>query len=460
MFENLSNRFEEIFKSLKKTGSIDEASLDSAMRDIRRALLEADVALPIAKKFIEDIKKEAIGKEIIRSITPAQMITKIVNDQLIQILGSASPEFQINDNQISSYLFAGLQGSGKTTTVGKIGNYLKSNYDKKILFVSLDTTRPAAFDQLKKLSELIDVTILPKLENQMPIDIVSRAKQFAELQEIDCVLYDTAGRMNVEEGLMSELSLLEKEINPLETILVLDSLTGQEAVNVASDFAKAINITGSILTRIDGDARGGAALSMKYITDCPIKFMGVGEQVDDLEKFHPERIANRILGMGDIVTLVEKAAETVDQEDAEEMAKKLQKGEFDLDDLLSQIRQMKKMGGISGMMKFIPGLSNLSDKIPQNTNPDNSIAQQEAIILSMTKYERSKPKIINGSRKKRIAAGSGTSVSEINKILKQHRKMSDMMKKLSRKGGGSIDPNMLAGQLGSGMPSDFFKNKF
>ena len=460
MFENLSNRFEEIFKSLKKTGSIDEASLDSAMRDIRRALLEADVALPIAKKFIEDVKKEAIGKEIILSITPAQMITKIVNDQLIQILGSASPEFQINDNQVSSYLFAGLQGSGKTTTVGKIGNYLKSNYDKKILFVSLDTTRPAAFDQLKKLSELIDVTILPKLENQMPIDIVSRAKQFAELQEIDCVLYDTAGRMNVEEGLMSELSLLEKEINPLETILVLDSLTGQEAVNVASDFAKAINITGSILTRIDGDARGGAALSMKYITDCPIKFMGVGEQVDDLEKFHPERIANRILGMGDIVTLVEKAAETVDQEDAEEMAKKLQKGEFDLDDLLSQIRQMKKMGGISGMMKFIPGLSNLSDKIPQNTNPDNSIAQQEAIILSMTKYERSKPKIINGSRKKRIAAGSGTSVSEINKILKQHRKMSDMMKKLSRKGGGSIDPNMLAGQLGSGMPSDFFKNKF
>ena len=460
MFENLSKRFEEIFKSLKKTGSIDDVSLDSAMRDIRRALLEADVALPIAKKFIEDVKKEAIGKEIIRSITPAQMITKIVNDQLIQILGSASPEFQINDNQISSYLFAGLQGSGKTTTVGKIGNYLKSNYDKKILFVSLDTTRPAAFDQLKKLSELIDVTILPKLENQMPIDIVSRAKQFAELQEIDCVLYDTAGRMNVEEGLMSELSLLEKEINPLETILVLDSLTGQEAVNVASDFAKAINITGSILTRIDGDARGGAALSMKYITDCPIKFMGVGEQVDDLEKFHPERIANRILGMGDIVTLVEKAAETVDQEDAQEMAKKLQKGEFDLDDLLSQIRQMKKMGGISGMMKFIPGLSNLSDKIPQNTNPDNSIAQQEAIILSMTKYERSKPKIINGSRKKRIAAGSGTSVSEINKILKQHRKMSDMMKKLSRKGGGSIDPNMLAGQLGSGMPSDFFKNKF
>ena len=460
MFENLSNRFEEIFKSLKKTGSIDETSLDSAMRDIRRALLEADVALPIAKKFIEDVKKESIGKEIIRSITPAQMITKIVNDQLIQILGSASPELQINDNQVSSYLFAGLQGSGKTTTVGKIGNYLKSNYDKKILFVSLDTTRPAAFDQLKKLSELIDVTILPKLENQMPIDIVSRAKQFAELQEIDCVLYDTAGRMNVEEGLMSELSLLEKEINPLETILVLDSLTGQEAVNVASDFAKAINITGSILTRIDGDARGGAALSMKYITDCPIKFMGVGEQVDDLEKFHPERIANRILGMGDIVTLVEKAAETVDQEDAEEMAKKLQKGEFDLDDLLIQIRQMKKMGGISGMMKFIPGLSNLSDKIPQNTNPDNSIAQQEAIILSMTKYERSKPKIINGSRKKRIAAGSGTSVSEINKILKQHRKMSDMMKKLSRKGGGSIDPNMLADQLGNGMPSDFFKNKF
>ena len=460
MFESLSNRFDEIFKGLKKTGSIDESSLDTAMRDIRRALLEADVALPVAKQFIAEVRKEAIGKEIVRSITPAQMITKIVNDQLIKILGPADSDFNINKNEISSYLFVGLQGSGKTTTVGKIGNYLKNSFDKNILFVSLDTTRPAAFDQLKKLAEIVSVRILPKIENQIPVDIVTRAKQFAHLNEIDCILYDTAGRMNIEENLMSELSLLEKEIHPLETLLVLDSLTGQEAVNVASDFSKTVSISGSILTRIDGDSRGGAALSMKYATPCPIKFMGIGEQIEDLEKFHPERIANRILGMGDIVSLVEKATKTVDQEDAEKMAKKIQNGQFDLDDLLSQIRQMKKMGGISGMMKFIPGLGNLTNKISQNSNPDNSMAQQEAIILSMTKYERSRPKIINGSRKKRIAAGSGTSISEINKILKQHRKMSDMMKKLSKKGGGSIDPNILASQLGGGIPSNFLKNKF
>ena len=294
----------------------------------------------------------------------------------------------------------------------------------------------------------------------MPIDIAKRALQFAQLQEIDCLLFDTAGRINIDQTLMNELNQLEKEISPTETLLVLDSLTGQEAVNVATDFSKTITVTGTILTRVDGDARGGAALSMKYATNCPIKFMGMGEQMDAIEVFHPERIANRILGMGDIVTLVEKASETIKEEDAEKMAEKLKKGEFDLDDLLSQIRQMKKMGGISNLMKFIPGLKNMKDKIPQQDNPENSIIKQEAIILSMTKYERNKPKIINGSRKKRIAAGSGTSISDINKILKQHRKMSDMMKKLSKKGMGSIDPNMLGGQLVAGIPNDFFKNKF
>ena len=294
----------------------------------------------------------------------------------------------------------------------------------------------------------------------MPLDIAKRALQFAQLQEIDCLLFDTAGRINIDQTLMNELNQLEKEISPTETLLVLDSLTGQEAVNVATDFSKTITVTGTILTRVDGDARGGAALSMKYATNCPIKFMGMGEQMDAIEVFHPERIANRILGMGDIVTLVEKASETIKEEDAEKMAEKLKKGEFDLDDLLSQIRQMKKMGGISNLMKFIPGLKNMKDKIPQQDNPENSIIKQEAIILSMTKYERNKPKIINGSRKKRIAAGSGTSISDINKILKQHRKMSDMMKKLSKKGMGSIDPNMLDGQLGAGIPNDFFKNKF
>ena len=460
MFESLGNRFDVIFKGLKKTGSIDESSLDVALRDIRRALLEADVALPVAKSFIEKIKKESIGKEILRSITPAQMITKIVNDELIMALGSDSSELKVNESGNSIYLFAGLQGCGKTTTVGKIGNYLKEKKNKKVLLISLDTSRPAAFDQLKKLSEQINVSILPKVEDQLPIDIAKRALQFAQLQEIDCLLFDTAGRINIDQTLMNELNQLEKEISPTETLLVLDSLTGQEAVNVATDFSKTITVTGTILTRVDGDARGGAALSMKYATNCPIKFMGMGEQMDAIEVFHPERIANRILGMGDIVTLVEKASETIKEEDAEKMAEKLKKGEFDLDDLLSQIRQMKKMGGISNLMKFIPGLKNMKDKIPQQDNPENSIIKQEAIILSMTKYERNKPKIINGSRKKRIAAGSGTSISDINKILKQHRKMSDMMKKLSKKGMGSIDPNMLSGQLGAGIPNDFFKNKF
>ena len=460
MFESLSNRFDVIFKGLKKTGSIDESSLEAALRDIRRALLEADVALPVAKSFIEKIKKESIGKEILRSITPAQMITKIVNDELIMTLGSDSSELKVNESGNSIYLFAGLQGSGKTTTVGKIGNYLKEKKNKKVLLISLDTSRPAAFDQLKKLSEQINVSILPKVDDQLPIDIAKRALQFAQLQEIDCLLFDTAGRINIDQTLMNELNHLEKEISPTETLLVLDSLTGQEAVNVATDFSKTITVTGTILTRVDGDARGGAALSMKYATNCPIKFMGMGEQMDAIEVFHPERIANRILGMGDIVTLVEKASETIKEEDAEKMAEKLKKGEFDLDDLLSQIRQMKKMGGISNLMKFIPGLKNMKDKIPQQDNPENSIIKQEAIILSMTKYERNKPKIINGSRKKRIAAGSGTSISDINKILKQHRKMSDMMKKLSKKGMGSIDPNMLGGQLGAGIPNDFLKNKF
>ena len=460
MFESLSNRFDVIFKGLKKTGSIDESSLDAALRDIRRALLEADVALPVAKSFIEKIKKESIGKEILRSITPAQMITKIVNDELIMTLGSDSSELKVNESGNSIYLFAGLQGSGKTTTVGKIGNYLKEKKNKKVLLISLDTSRPAAFDQLKKLSEQINVSILPKVEDQLPIDIAKRALQFAQLQEIDCLLFDTAGRINIDQTLMNELNQLEKEISPTETLLVLDSLTGQEAISVATDFSKTITVTGTILTRVDGDTRGGAALSMKYATNCPIKFMGMGEQMDAIEVFHPKRIANRILGMGDIVTLVEKASETIKEEDAEKMAEKLKNGEFDLDDLLSQIRQMKKMGGISNLMKFIPGLKNMKDKIPQQDNPENSIIKQEAIILSMTKYERNKPKIINGSRKKRIAAGSGTSISDINKILKQHRKMSDMMKKLSKKGMGSIDPNMLGGQLGTGIPNDFFKNKF
>ena len=457
MFLNLSERFESIFKGLKQTGSIDEKSFDEAMRDIRRALLEADVALPVAKEFINHIRQESIGKEVLRSITPAQMITKIVSDELIKTLGGSMSDLQIDESKSNYYLFAGLQGSGKTTTVAKIANYLKNKKNKSVLTVSLDINRPAAFDQLKKLSDDIGISILPKVENQMPIDISKRAIEFAKLNNIDCILLDTAGRTNIDDALMNELSQLEKEISPIETLLVLDSLTGQEAVSVVKDFSNKIKLSGSIITRVDGDARGGAALSMKYITDCPIKFMGVGEHIDDLEIFHPERIANRILGMGDIVSLVEKASENIDEQDAERMATKLQKGEFDLDDLLSQIRQMKKMGGLSSIMKFIPGLKNLENKISQNDSAENSIMKQEAIILSMTKYERSKPKIINGSRKKRIATGSGTKVSDINRVLKQHKKMTDMMKKFSKNGMGSMSPDQLSGQFGNMIPSDIFK---
>ena len=457
MFLNLSERFESIFKGLKQTGSIDEKSFDEAMRDIRRALLEADVALPVAKEFINHIRQESIGKEVLRSITPTQMITKIVNDELVKTLGGSMSDLQIDENKSNYYLFAGLQGSGKTTTVAKIANYLKNKKNKSVLTVSLDINRPAAFDQLKKLSDDIGISILPKVENQMPIDISKRAIEFAKLNNIDCILLDTAGRTNIDDILMNELSQLEKEISPIETLLVLDSLTGQEAVNVVKDFSNKIKLSGSIITRVDGDARGGAALSMKYITDCPIKFMGVGEHIDDLEIFHPERIANRILGMGDIVSLVEKASENIDEQDAERMATKLQKGEFDLDDLLSQIRQMKKMGGLSSIMKFIPGLKNLENKISHNDSAENSIMKQEAIILSMTKYERSKPKIINGSRKKRIATGSGTKVSDINRVLKQHKKMTDMMKKFSKNGMGSMSPDQLSGQFGNMIPSDIFK---
>ena len=457
MFENLVNRFESVFSSLKKTGTINEESLDLAMRDIRRALLEADVSLPVVKSFIANIKEKSLGQDVIQSITPSQMIIKIVNDELIETLGSNTVDLNINNLDVNNYLFIGLQGSGKTTSVGKIANHIKEKFSKKILLVSLDVQRPAAYEQLETLGNKIDIPILEKVEKETPIEIIKRSRDYVAKNNIEFVLYDTAGRINIDNELLEELNLIESEIVPNETILVLDSLTGQEAMQVATDFATTVKVTGSMLTRIDGDSRGGSALSMKIATGCPIKFMGVGEQIVDLEVFHPERIANRILGMGDIVSLVEKASETIDHEKAEEIANKIQKGEFDLNDLLSQISQMKQMGGLSSIMKFIPGLKNLGD-IQNNANMnEDSIKRQEAIILSMTPYERTKPKIINGSRKKRIAKGSGTVVSDINKVLKQHRKMADMMKKLSKKGLQNINPMDISNQLGNGINKNFLK---
>ena len=454
MFENLSNRLQAVFSNLKKTGSIDEAALDVAMRDIRRALLEADVSLEVVKSFISEVKEKAIGQEIIQSISPSQMIVKIVNDELVTILGKDQSPINIELKKPSSFMLVGLQGSGKTTSIAKLANYISNKFNKKILLVSLDINRPAAFEQLQTLANSIDIEILPKQENQTAIDIAKKAMAYAKDEKIDLVLFDTAGRTSIDSSLMTELSDLEKIINPLETLLTLDSMTGQDAVNVAKNFSEKISITGSILTRVDADMRGGAALSLKIVTGCPIKFIGNGEKIDDLEIFHPDRIANRILDKGDVVSLVEKAAENIDQLEAERMAERLQQGQFDLNDLLSQINQMKKMGGISSMLKFIPGMKNMGNN---NSNvSDDAIKKQEAIILSMTTLERCKPKMINSSRKQRIAKGSGTVVSEVNRILKQHRKMADMMKKLSKKGMSGIQDLGLPQDL-SQIPPELFK---
>ncbi len=455
MFENLSNRLQDVFSSLKKTGSIDETALDSAMRDIRRALLEADVSLEVVKKFISEVKQKALGQEIIQSISPSQMIIKLVNDELINILGNDTATINIEGKKPASLMLVGLQGSGKTTSIAKLAKFIKSKYSKNILLVSLDVNRPAAFEQLQKLAYDIDIEILPKVENQSPENIAKRAIAAAEINDIDLILFDTAGRTSIDDNLMQELKELESILEPIETLLILDSMTGQDAINVAKNFSDKIKLTGSILTRVDGDARGGAALSLKMTTGCPIKFIGNGEKIDDIEIFHPDRIANRILDMGDVVTLVEKAAENIDHQEAEKMAERLQQGEFDLNDLLSQINQMKKMGGISSMLKFIPGMKNLGDKA--NTVSDDAIKKQEAIILSMTKLERRKPKMINSSRKQRIAKGSGTVVSEVNRILKQHRKMADMMKRVSKKGMSGLQDLGLPQDFNNQIPPEFLK---
>ena len=455
MFENLSNRLQDVFSSLKKTGSIDETALDLAMRDIRRALLEADVSLEVVKKFISEVKQKALGQEIIQSISPSQMIIKLVNDELINILGNDTATINIEGKKPASLMLVGLQGSGKTTSIAKLAKFIKSKYNKNILLVSLDVNRPAAFEQLQKLAHDIDIEILPKVENQSPENIAKRAIAAAEINDIDLILFDTAGRNSIDDNLMQELKELESILEPIETLLILDSMTGQDAINVAKNFSDKIKLTGSILTRVDGDARGGAALSLKMTTGCPIKFIGNGEKIDDIEIFHPDRIANRILDMGDVVTLVEKAAENIDHQEAEKMAERLQQGEFDLNDLLSQINQMKKMGGISSMLKFIPGMKNLGDKA--NTVSDDAIKKQEAIILSMTKLERRKPKMINSSRKQRIAKGSGTVVSEVNRILKQHRKMADMMKRVSKKGMSGLQDLGLPQDFNNQIPPEFLK---
>ena len=433
MFENLTNKLEEVFGNLKKAPSLSEKQVDDGLKNIRVALLEADVALPVAKKLIENIRPKAIGQEIIRSTSPGQMIVKIVYDELVKILGSTKSDLNLNKVPPVCFMLVGLQGSGKTTTAAKLAKFLEKQNKKKVLMVSLDIYRPAAQEQLKVLGDTNKINTLPIIEGQLPIDIARRAINSASLNGIDVVIFDTAGRTQIDLGMMQEIKELKSTINPAETILVADSLTGQVAVDIASEFKKTVNLSAIILTRVDGDGRGGAAVSMKYTTEIPIKFIGVGEKIENLEIFHPDRIANRILGMGDIVSLVEKASQDLNQDNIKQAQENLKKGQFSLEDYLSQLRQRKKMGGMEGVLSMLPGVSKIKNQMDNAGVDESVIKKNESIILSMTKNERQNPKIINGSRKKRIAKGSGNDIANINKLLKQFKLMSDMMKKMSKK---------------------------
>jgi len=432
MFENLTNKFEEIFSSLKKSPSLDEKQVDEGLRNIRQALLEADVSLTVAKEFIANVKPKALGKEIVRSTSPGQMVVKIVYDELVKLLGENNSEININAVPPVAMMLVGLQGSGKTTTTAKLAKFLEINKKKKIMMVSLDVYRPAAQEQLKSLGEQNNILTLPITEGQLPADICRRAVSAANLNGAEIILFDTAGRTQIDLQMMSEIKQIESIINPTETFLVADSLTGQVAAEVAREFKNTVNLTGIILTRADGDARGGAAVSMKFVSQVPIKFLGIGEKIDNIEVFHPDRIANRILGMGDIVSLVEKAAQDLGEENIKKAEENLKKGSFSMQDYLAQLRQMKKMGGIEGVMSFMPGVSKIKSQMDQAGIDEKIVTQNEAVILSMTKKERENPKIIDGSRKKRIANGSGTDVATINKLLKQFKMMSEMMKKMSK----------------------------
>ena len=434
MFENLTNKLEGIFSKLKKAPSLNESQVETGLKEIRQALIAADVALPVVKKFIEDIKPKAIGQEIIRSTSPGQMLVKIVYDQLVELLGGKAEEINLKADPPASILLVGLQGSGKTTTAVKLAKNIEKNFKKKILLVSLDVYRPAAQEQLKILCEKNNLNVLPIIKDQIPIDITKRANNAATLSGSDVIIFDTAGRTQVDLNMMSEIKNIKAEANPVETILVADSLTGQIAVKLASEFDKAVELSSIILTRVDGDGRGGAALSMKQTTGKPIKFIGVGEKIDDLEAFHPDRLANRILGMGDIVSLVEKASQDLDEEKIRLTEEKIKKGSFTFDDYLMQLKQMKKMGGMEGVLSLLPGVGKVKEQM-QNANIDEKLlSMNEAIILSMTKRERENPDIISGSRRKRISLGSGTDVQMINKLLKQFKMMSKMMKKMSKGG--------------------------
>lgn len=432
MFESLSDSLGKVFSKLKGKGYIGEDDVNAAMREVRIALLEADVALPVAKDFIKDVKERAVGQEVIKSVSPAQMVIKIVQDALKETLGSESVELNLAVSPPAVVMMVGLQGSGKTTSTGKLALHLKNKQKKKVLMASLDIYRPAAQEQLEVLGKQTEIDTLPIVKSEKPEAITKRALSEAKKGGYDMLLLDTAGRLHIDQELMGELQAVKKLSNPVETLLVADALTGQDAVQIATEFNEKVGVSGIVLTRVDGDGRGGAALSMKAVTGQPIKFIGVGEKVHEFEPFHPDRIASRILGMGDIVSLVERAAENVDEDDAKALEKKIRKGNFDLDDMAKQFKMMKKMGGLGGLLGMMPGLGKIKDKVAESGVNDRTFTRLEAIISSMTPWERKNPDQIKASRKRRIAAGSGNDVQDVNRLLKQYKQMKGVMKKMGK----------------------------
>ncbi|GAA0525959.1 signal recognition particle subunit SRP54 [Rhizomicrobium palustre] len=449
MFDSLQSRLGGVFDRLRGRGALTEADVDEALKEVRTALIEADVELGVVEDFVKRVKPKAEGEAVIRSVSPSQQVVKIVHDSLIEMLGTESTGLNLGSPP-APILMVGLQGSGKTTSTAKLGLLLQTKEKKRVLMASLDVNRPAAMEQLKVLGEQAGVATLPIIPGQTPVTIAKRALASAKVGGYDVLLLDTAGRQHIDEELMAEAAAVREATNPHETILVADSLTGQDAVNIAKSFHARMPLTGIILTRADGDARGGAALSMRAVTGAPIKFLGMGEKLEALEPFHPERVASRILDMGDVVSLVEKATETLDKEKAEAMAKKLKKGAFDMNDLFDQLNQMKKMGGMQGLLGMLPGVGKIKDKLDEAGLDDKVITRQQAIIQSMTKKERADPDLIDGKRRKRIAKGCGMEVSDVNKLLKMHRTMADAIKAMKK--GGRANPFAALMGMGRGGP--------
>ncbi|PTQ07388.1 signal recognition particle protein [Sphingomonas oleivorans] len=435
MFESLSDRLGGVFERLRGRGALNEGDVRAAMREVRIALLEADVALPVVRDFVEKATEQAIGQSVLKSVTPGQQVVKIVNDALIEMLGAEAVDLELDVTPPAVVMMVGLQGSGKTTTTAKIAKRLTEQKRKKVMMASLDVNRPAAQEQLATLGTQAKVATLPIVAGQQPVDIARRALQSARLQGYDVLILDTAGRLHVDQALMDEMKAVADIAKPDEILLVVDALTGQDAVNVAQNFSEQVPLTGVVLTRMDGDARGGAALSMRAVTGKPIKFVGVAEKLDGLETFHPQRVAGRILGMGDVVSLVEKAAETIKVEEAEALAAKMAKGQFDMNDLRNQLGQMRRMGGLGALAGMLPGVKQVKQAMASGAADDKVLIRMEAIISSMTPKERAKPELLNAKRKIRVAKGSGTTVQEVNRLLKMHQEMSTAMKKLKKMGG-------------------------